>query len=95
MKHLDIRPDFCFVDDVEETEHVRTAEARAETLSWFMTELMPALDKDARIRVVATPLDREALPASLAKQPGWTTLVPKHKAARRRPYFGLRPSPLA
>lgn len=48
----------CFVDDVEELEHVRTPEARAKTLSWFMTELMPALDKGARTRVTATPRDR-------------------------------------
>ena len=66
VKHHDARPDFCFVDDVEELEHVRSPEARQETLNWFMAELMPALDKDARIRVSATPLDREALPAVLS-----------------------------
>jgi hypothetical protein len=75
VKHHDARPDFCFVDDVEEEEHVRSPEARQETLRWFMTELVPALDKHARLRVAATPLDREALPMVLARQSGWITKV--------------------
>jgi hypothetical protein len=75
VKHLDIRPDFCFADDVEEEEHVRSPDARAETLSWFMSVVLPALDKGARVRVNATPLDRDALPLTLAKQPNWTTRV--------------------
>lgn len=75
VKHLDSRPDFCFADDIEEEEHVRTPEARQETLSWFMSVVLPALDKGARVRVNATPLDRDALPLTLAKQPGWQTRV--------------------
>jgi len=33
VKHLDIRPDLVFADDVEEDEHVRTPEARQLTLT--------------------------------------------------------------
>jgi len=40
VKYHDARPDLCFVDDVEEEEHVRSPEARQETLRWFMTELV-------------------------------------------------------
>jgi hypothetical protein len=75
VKHHDARPDFCFVDDVEEEEHVRSPEARQETLRWFMTELVPALDNHARLRIAATPLDRAALPMVLARQPEWITNV--------------------
>jgi hypothetical protein len=75
VKHHAARPDFCFVDDVEEEEHIRSPEARQETLRWFMTELVPALDKNARLRVAATPLDREALPMVLARQSGWITKI--------------------
>src|SRR6516225_1765398 len=75
VKHLDMRPDFCFCDDLEEEEHIRTAEARQETLRWFMRELIPVLDKNGRIRVNATPLDREALPMVLSRQPGWVTKI--------------------
>jgi hypothetical protein len=75
VKHLDMRPDFCFCDDLEEEEHIRTPEARQETLRWFMRELIPVLDKNGRIRVNATPLDREALPMVLSRQPGWITKI--------------------
>lgn len=75
MKHLDTRPDFCFGDDVEGKEHVRDAGARKETLDWFFAEVLPALDKSARVRVNATPLDQESLPMTLRKLPGWQTKV--------------------
>lgn len=74
-KHLHYRPDFCFCDDIEEEENVRTPEARAETLSWFMSTVVPALDVAARIRVNATPLDREALPYKIQHELGWPTRV--------------------
>jgi len=73
VKHLDARPDLVFVDDVEEEEHVRTPEARQQTWDWFMRDLMPALDRNARIRIAATPLDRDSLPMRLKRQSGWTT----------------------
>lgn len=74
-KHLHYRPDFCFCDDIEESENVNTPDARDETLSWFMRVVIPAMDKHGRIRVNATPLDREALPFALQKRLKWKTLV--------------------
>jgi hypothetical protein len=74
-KHLHHRPDFCFCDDIEEEENVSTPEARDETLSWFVSVVIPALDVDARIRVNATPLDREALPYKIQHELGWPTRV--------------------
>ena len=75
IKHHDVRPDFAFCDDLEELEHVATPQARQQTLTWFMSELMPALDRNARIRVASTPLNREALPMWLSRQSGWITKV--------------------
>lgn len=72
-KHLHYRPDFCFCDDIEEEEHVKTPEARAETLGWFMSVVVPALDKHARIRINATPLDRDALPFAIRDKLKWPT----------------------
>ncbi len=72
-KHLQYRPDFCFCDDIEDEEHVRSPEARDETLKWFMSVVIPALDKRARIRVTATPLDRESLPFQLKNKLKWPT----------------------
>jgi len=73
MKHLDIRPDFCFADDVEGKEHVKDEHARKETLRWFFAEVLPALDIHARVRVSATPLDTNSLPMQLMRLPSWVT----------------------
>ena len=64
-KHLDQRPDLLLVDDLEEYNDVRTEKAREETLRWFNFDLLPALDPNAKIIVLATPLDRHALPMEL------------------------------
>lgn len=72
-KHLHYRPDFCFCDDIEDKEHVVTPEARDATQSWFMDELLPCLDRDARIRMNATPLDRDSLPMRVKKWSAWET----------------------
>jgi len=83
MKHLDMRPDFCFCDDVEGKEHVKDEHQRKETLRWFFAEVLPALDKNARVRVNATPLDTASLPMQLKRLPTWTSRVYpiKHYAA--------------
>lgn len=73
MKHLDKRPDLLFGDDLESKEHVKDEVARHETLSWLFAEVIPALDKNHRIRIHATPLDRESLPMTLEKMPEWQT----------------------
>lgn len=75
IKYLQWRPDFCFLDDIEDREDVRDAPTRQELMRWFMAVVIPALDKDAKIRIAATPLDRESLPMKLARRPEWTTKV--------------------
>lgn len=74
MKHLDIRPDMLFGDDLESEEHVKDAQTRHDTLRWLFAEVIPALDKRHRVRISATPLDVDALPITLARQPDWHTL---------------------
>lgn len=67
MKHNDMRPDFVLVDDLENEESVATPEARYKTKQWFMRTLLPALDPSYRLRMCATPLDRESLPMELKR----------------------------
>jgi hypothetical protein len=74
-KHLHYRPDFCFCDDLEDKEHIVTPEARDATQAWMMEELLPCLDKAARIRMNATPLDRDSLPMRVRKWDSWQTRV--------------------
>lgn len=70
-KHLHYRPDFAFLDDIEDKEHIVTPEARDQTEHWLIEELLPALDKNARVRMNATPLDRDSLPMRIKKLDAW------------------------
>lgn len=71
VKHLQYRPDYLFCDDIEGEEHIKEIAARDETMRWLLAVVLPALDKKARVRINATPLDRDALPMRLWKDPSW------------------------
>lgn len=74
IKHLDARPDFCFIDDLEDEESVRTLENRDATMTWFTASLLPALEPGYQVRVAATPLDPDAFAVRLTKSKDWKTL---------------------
>lgn len=77
VKYLNARPDFIFLDDVEDKESgsVATPEARAKTKSWLAGTVIPSLAPGGRMRMAATPLHPDALAPSLAKDTvkSWTT----------------------
>lgn len=75
LKYLDWRPDRILVDDVEDRESVQTPEGRRKTMIWFMAELLPAADVNCRIRVLATPMDKESVPQRLIDDMKWPRLV--------------------
>ncbi len=70
-KHIDVRPDFLFVDDLESKENTATKEARRKLSIWVAGDLFPALDPGAQRRVAATPLDPEAWAVRLCQDPDW------------------------
>ena len=72
-KHIDLRPDFLFVDDLESQESVATPDARRKLSSWVFSDLFPALDPHAVRRVAATPLDPEAWAVSLLGSEDWVS----------------------
>lgn len=72
-KHLDKRPDFALIDDLEDDESTRTPEARDQKMRWLYKTFIPALAKVplARIRFVGNRLDEDAVIVRLSKDPGW------------------------
>ena len=74
-KHLDRRPDYCLVDDLEDKESVATPNARKKLSDWVYAELLPALDINYRIRVAGTPLDPEAWVVKIASDPAWLSAL--------------------
>lgn len=76
IKHLDWRPDLVVAIDFEDKDTVQTPEGRRHTLRWFLAELLPACDRARRrVRVQATPMDRESVPLKLVGQSGWASRV--------------------
>ena len=71
LKHNDSRPDAVFCDDLENKDTVQNKDTRRRTITWFWTELLPACDPVAIIRVAATPLDADALAVRLTREPDW------------------------
>lgn len=72
-KHLDNRPDFAFLDDIESEESVNTPEAIQKTMRWITATLFPAMAKNYRIRMAATPLHPDAACVQLAKDKSFIT----------------------
>ena len=70
------RPDLIFIDDIEgDLAAVSTRDARKKNMDWFTTDLMPAGDSQKkRMRMAATLLHPESVPAQLERSPVWNTL---------------------
>lgn len=81
MKHGSYRPDLVIVDDLEDEETVANPDSLKKLTDWFFASLEAALDVDAKLRVLATPLAPDCLPELLKKAPGWV--------ARRVPIWYL------
>lgn len=75
IKYLDMRPDLVFIDDLEDRQDVTTPENRRKVKDWFLLDLFPATDPDARMRMAATPLDPDSLPMNLIGKDDWLTKV--------------------
>lgn len=71
-RHKEDRPDFLYIDDVEDDEDVREPKARSKTRQWFFRKLLPACAPPGhyQARVLGTDLDPESLLSEL-KRSGW------------------------
>lgn len=72
LKHLDHRPDFVLIDDLEDYGEAKpTKEAIEKQMDWLIGALIPACDPAARIRMNGTPLDPDAVLERLSRMPDW------------------------
>lgn len=74
-KHLDARPDFLLLDDIEDESSVLTPESRLKLAKHITSVVIPSLTPPGtnRIRMTATPLDFDALAVRFSKDPAWLT----------------------
>lgn len=74
VKHYHARPDRLYCDDMESEETTKTPEARAAFAAKFTRVVLPLLDPKARIRILGTPLERDAFIVRLSRLPAqWRT----------------------
>ncbi len=55
------RPDLIILDDVEDTDSVRTQDGRNKTYDWLTSEVIPAGDKNTKIIAVGNLLHEDSL----------------------------------
>jgi len=70
----DSRPDLIIVDDLEDSESVKSDEQRAKTKAWFFEDVLNSIDrgrKDWKIIVIGTLLHEDSLLANLMGDPDW------------------------
>lgn len=72
FKYHDRRPDRAYLDDVEDLERVRSADAVDATMRKLYREVLPALDKKRRkVRITETPKASDCMVTRLRSNPDW------------------------
>lgn len=77
LLHGNDRPDLIIVDDLEDSEGVRSEEQRAKLKYWFSADVCNSINrgrKDWRIIVIGTLLHEDSLLANLMEDPAWHTI---------------------
>ncbi len=68
MRHGEHRPDLIILDDIEDTNSVKTKEGRNKTFNWLTSEVVPAGDKRTRIIAVGNLLHEDSVIKRLQKK---------------------------
>lgn len=61
IRHGEHRPDLIILDDVEDSNSVKTLEGRNKTYNWLMSEIIPAGDRNTKIIVIGNLLHEDSL----------------------------------
>jgi predicted phage terminase large subunit-like protein len=69
------RPTLIVCDDLQNDQHIESADQRERSRQWFHGTLLKAGTKRTNVVNLATALHREALALELARTPGWTSHV--------------------
>lgn len=73
-KHIDARPDFAFLDDIEDKESCQSEATIEKTMQWLVSEVMPAMAPGYRMRINGTPLHPNAVLMQLSRDEEWKFL---------------------
>ena len=72
IKHGNQRPTLIIVDDPEDENNTKTAEAMEGNLRWLLQSALPSLDPiKGRISIIGTPIHQRCLVETLKDMDGW------------------------
>lgn len=72
-KHLDMRPDRAYLDDIENAAMVRDTMTVDANWKKIHLQLIPAMDKDGKVRMTGTPLADDCLIRRAAGSTNWVS----------------------
>jgi hypothetical protein len=72
-KHRDMRPDRAYLDDIESSTSVRDTQAVDAGWKKIHLQLIPAMDKDGKVRMTGTPLADDCLVRRATQSEDWTS----------------------
>lgn len=75
LKKYNLRPTLYLVDDPEDRNNTKTAEAMDNNMRWLLNDLVPGADPDiGRVIVIGTPKHQRCMVVELQRAAGWKTL---------------------
>ena len=78
IKHGNQRPTLIILDDPEDENNTKTAEAMESNLRWLLQSAIPSLDPErGRIAIIGTPIHQRCIVETLKEMSGWDNLLYK------------------
>jgi len=72
-KHRDMRPDRAYLDDIENAAMVRDTQTVDTNWKKIHLQLIPAMDKEGKVRMTGTPLADDCLIRRASNSKNWTS----------------------
>ena len=78
IKHGNQRPTLIILDDPEDENNTKTAEAMESNLRWLLQSAIPSLDPNkGRLAIIGTPIHQRCIVETLKEMVGWDNLLYK------------------
>lgn len=61
IRHRQTRPDLIILDDIEDSQSVKTLDSRDKTFNWFTSEIIPLGDLNTRIIIVGNIIHEDSM----------------------------------
>ncbi len=94
MRHGEYRPDLIILDDIEDTNSVKTREGRDKAFNWLTSEVIPAGDKRTRVIAVGNLLHEDSVLKRLQRKIESGEMTHLNGVYREYPIVDIQGNPL-